>query len=131
MDILLRVYKCLCDETRLRILNLLRQSPLCVCHIQHVLEISQVNASRHLGYLRKNGLVETTRFQNWTIYSLPDSPPPELTRNLACLQDLTGETPVFQKDRDRLATLLQTRDVRAVLKEGGCSIPARVLNSKP
>jgi ArsR family transcriptional regulator len=123
MDTLLRVYKCLCDETRLRILHLLRTSPLCVCHIQHVLDISQVNASRHLGYLRKNGLVDTTRFQNWTIYALPSEPSPALAQNLACLQDLVSEHPVFQQDRKRLDTLLKSRDVRDVLEEGGCHIP--------
>jgi ArsR family transcriptional regulator len=129
MDQLLRVYKCLCDETRLRILHLLGTSPLCVCHIQHILDISQVNASRHLGYLRKNGMVDTTRHQNWTIYALPAEPSPELDHNLACLQDLVAEHPVFQQDQARLEALLNSRDVRDVLKEGGCHIPNPVPHS--
>lgn len=124
MDKLLTVYKCMCDETRLRILNLLQQSPLCVCHIQHILEVSQVNVSRHLGVLRKAGLVETTRFQNWTIYSLPENPGPELHRNLACLQDLAATEKVFLKDNQALRRLLKAKDVREVLSEGGCDIPA-------
>jgi len=31
---LIKIYKCFCDETRLRILNLLLRSPLCVCHLE-------------------------------------------------------------------------------------------------
>jgi len=130
MEKLLAVYKCLCDETRLRILQLLHISPLCVCHIQHVLDISQVNASRHLAYLKKNGLVETTRFQNWTIYNLPESPCPELARNMACLQDLAGSEAQFIQDRRRVEQLLKARDVQALLAEGGCDIPSPTPSKK-
>ena len=35
---LIEVYKCLCDETRLRILHLLSHQPLCVCHFQEILD---------------------------------------------------------------------------------------------
>lgn len=123
MEKLLSVYKCLCDETRLRILNLLQVSPLCVCHLQHILNVSQVNVSRHLAYLKKHDLVETTRFQNWTIYTLPESPSPELAKNLACLQDLVSTEKVFKQDRKDLTKLLQAGDVRQILSEGGCIIP--------
>lgn len=124
MEKLLSVYRCLCDETRLRILQLLQTSPLCVCHIQHILDVSQVNASRHLAYLKKHGLVETTRFQNWTIYRLPESRCAELDRNLACLQDLSGSEQQFIDDRNNLNHLLKTGDVQSLLSEGGCEIPS-------
>lgn len=130
MQHLLSVYKCLCDETRLRILQLLQLSPLCVCHIQHLLDISQVNASRHLGYLRKHGMVETSRFQNWTIYSLPPHPPEALHRNLACLQDLAASEKIFINDRKKLMHLLKAKDVRSLLEEGGCQIPSPQPSSK-
>lgn len=123
MENLLQVYKCFCDETRLRILNLLLQSPLCVCHLQHLLGVSQVNTSRHLAILKKAGMVETTRHQNWMIYSLPASPTPELERNLACLQDLATTEPGFAQDSKKLQQLLKTRDVRELLADGGCSLP--------
>lgn len=128
MDNLIDVYKCLCDETRLRILHLLGVSPLCGCHLQPLLGISQVNISRHLGYLKRNGMVETTRYHNWTIYSLPKKPSRELSKNLACLQDLAGEMPVFKKDAGALQALLRDRDFQELLREGGCGIP--VLQNK-
>jgi len=123
MEKLLAVYKCLCDETRLRILNLLQVSPLCVCHLQHILDVSQVNVSRHLAYLKKHGILETTRFQNWTIYTLPESPSPELDRNLACLQDVASTEKIFKEDRELLQKLLKMKDVRQILSEGGCTLP--------
>ncbi len=49
---LIQIYQCLCDPTRLRILHLLTQTPLCVCHFQEILGEPQVKVSKHLSYLR-------------------------------------------------------------------------------
>jgi DNA-binding transcriptional ArsR family regulator len=69
---LIRIYQCFCDETRLRIINLLIRGPFCVCHIQQIVGESQVNVSRHLSYLKDRGMVEVRRHQNWMIYRLPE-----------------------------------------------------------
>ena len=103
---LIRIYKCLCDETRLRILHLLSHRPLCVCHFQTILGAPQVKISKHLAYLREHGMVETERDGAWIIYRLPTRPAPELTANLKCLQDCTRELPIFRADLRRMATAL-------------------------
>ena len=100
---LVRIYECLCDVTRLRILNLLAQGPLCVCHFQKVLGEPQVKISKHLAYLRTRGLVKVERDGNWMVYELPARLSRELKANLACLQDCAKENPVFQRDLVRLA----------------------------
>ena len=102
---LIQIYQCFCDETRLRILNVLTQGPLCVCHFQELLGETQVKISKHLGYLRDKGLVEAARHQNWMIYSLPERPAPELAANLRCLQDCVQTHRVFKNDLRQLATL--------------------------
>ena len=102
---LVQIYECLCDATRLRILNLLGQGSLCVCHFQEVLGESQVKISKHLAYLRARGLVEVERQGNWMIYGLPAKPPRELRTNLACLQDCVQEDPVFRQDLAQLKKL--------------------------
>ena len=98
---LINIYQCFCDRTRLRILNLLCQGPLCVCHFQDLLGEPQVKISKHLSYLRERGLVEATRNANWMIYRLPSKPSAELSRNLACLQDCVEEDPTFRRDLER------------------------------
>lgn len=98
---LIEIYRCLCDQTRLRILNLLSDGELCVCHLQEVLGEPQVKVSKHLAYLRTRGLVETRREANWMIYRLPARPSPELRANLACLQDCLREQEIFRRDRER------------------------------
>jgi len=102
---LIAIYRCLCDETRLRILHLLSVRPLCVCHLQAVLNEPQVKISKHLAYLKAQGMAESRRHQNWMIYSLPRQRGPELEANLRCLQDCVATEPIFKKDRRALAKL--------------------------
>ncbi|MGA2747446.1 MAG: metalloregulator ArsR/SmtB family transcription factor [Verrucomicrobiota bacterium] len=98
---LLQIYRCLCDETRLRILHLLTQGPLCVCHFQEILRLPQVAVSKHLAYLRANGLVTARRHEKWMIYRLPDKAPAELDLQLRCLQDCVQSHAIFREDLKR------------------------------
>ncbi len=102
---LIQIYQCLCDATRLRILHLLTQGELCVCHFQQILGEPQVKVSKHLAYLRRRGLVTARKEANWVIYALPRKPAAELSANLACLQDCVREDPVFRGDLERLGKL--------------------------
>ena len=99
---LCQVYRCLCDKTRLRILNLLSDGALCVCHLQEILNETQVKISKHLAYLKAHGLVESERRANWMIYQISNKTHPILEKNLKCLQDLVSEDPTFKNDIKRL-----------------------------
>jgi ArsR family transcriptional regulator len=73
---LAEVYRALADETRLRILALLRDGEVCVCHLQGSLRLPQPTISRHLAYLRKSRLVEARRAGVWMHYRLATPPSP-------------------------------------------------------
>lgn len=124
---LVKIYECLCDLTRLRLLNVLAQGPLCVCHFQEILREPQVKISKHLAYLRARGLVACERQGNWMVYALPASPSPELTRNLACLQDCAGEDATFRRDLARLRKIAPAEVVAGICGGGdcGCEVPRR------
>ena len=98
---LIQIYQCFCDRTRLRILHLLTQTPLCVCHFQDILDEPQVKISKHLAYLRERGLVVAEREQNWMIYSLPEKRAAELESEF---EMLTG----LRADRSRLSSAIST-----------------------
>lgn len=102
---LVRIYECLCDETRLRIVHLLLRGPLCVCHIQSVLGLPQARVSQHLAYLKARHMVECRRRGAWMVYSLPEDPAEELSRHLACLQDCASSEKIFRTDLAALAAL--------------------------
>ena len=99
---LVQIYQCLCDETRLRIIHLLTNGPLCVCHLQDILDLPQTRISQHLAYLRQRGLVESERRGTWMIYSLPARPEPELEKHLKCLQDCVTSDKMFRDDLKKL-----------------------------
>ena len=107
---LIRIYQCLCDRTRLRMVNLLLHGPLCVCHFQTVLGEPQVKVSKHLAYLRSHGLVDAKREATWRIYSLVAKPTAALRANLACLQDCAAEDRIFRRDTEKLDRLRRNLD---------------------
>ena len=95
---LVHIYRCLCDQTRLRILHLLKQGPLCVCHFQNILKLPQVAVSKQLAILRAKGLVVAQRHEKWMIYRLPEEAPSQLDLQLRCLQDCAQSDAVFRDD---------------------------------
>ncbi len=120
---LVKIYECLCDRTRLRILHLLIEGPLCVCHFQDILREPQVKISKHLGYLKRHGLVEAERCANMMIYRLPTKRPRQLEANLACLQDCVETERVFREDAARHAKVRARfgPDTPACVREAGAS----------
>jgi ArsR family transcriptional regulator len=73
IDQLEDVFKALADKTRLRIVGLLGNNEVCVCHIHDSLGLPQPTVSRHLGYLRRSGLVEARRDGVWMHYQVSRS----------------------------------------------------------
>jgi ArsR family transcriptional regulator len=65
------LFKTLSEPVRLRIVYLLLESgELCVCDLVETLGLSQSVVSRHLAYLRNNGLVSTRREGVWVYYRI-------------------------------------------------------------
>lgn len=69
---LIQILKALSDETRLRMLNLLKERDLCVCEIEALLTLNQPNASRHLNKLMNAGLVTYYKKAKYVYYKLVD-----------------------------------------------------------
>ncbi|WP_250675144.1 metalloregulator ArsR/SmtB family transcription factor [Paraclostridium ghonii] len=69
---IVQILKALSDETRIRILNILRDGSLCVCEIEAILEITQSNASRHLNKLTTANLVSYYKEAKFIYYKLDD-----------------------------------------------------------
>jgi len=70
MKDLIKVYKVLSDESRLRVLNLLLERPCCVCEVMQVLDISQSKASRGLGALYDTDILKLYKEGLWSLYSI-------------------------------------------------------------
>ncbi|CCY45170.1 hTH-type transcriptional repressor CzrA [Clostridium sp. CAG:1193] len=65
-------YKIFADETRLRILDVLLNKPLCVNEISEILDMTQSAISHQLKNLRASNLVKTEKIGKNVYYSISD-----------------------------------------------------------
>ncbi len=66
------LFKAISHPTRIEILQLLRDGEKCVCDIVPALEKEQSNVSRHLGLLRKEGILSSRKDGLKMIYRVED-----------------------------------------------------------
>ncbi len=98
-------FKAFADPTRLRILNLLSERELCVCHLADILEEPQPKVSRHLAMLRSAGLASARVEGPWRRYALPAKPTGLTATLLGCVASCLGGLDQLRADRARLASL--------------------------
>jgi len=67
------VLKALADPTRIKMLHLLKNRPMCTCDIMVALELTEPNASHHLNLLERNGITKSERRGKWVFYRLEQS----------------------------------------------------------
>jgi len=70
MDQALRWFRALSDETRLRLVNRLRDGEQCVCDLTDALDTGQSRLSFHLKTLKDAGIVTDRRAGRWVYYAL-------------------------------------------------------------
>lgn len=102
------VYRALADETRLRILALLAEGEVCVCHLQGSLRVPQPTISRHLAYLRRTGLVEARRDGVWMHYRLAVAQSPVVQQVVASALHALTHADSTARDAARLKLELAT-----------------------
>jgi DNA-binding transcriptional ArsR family regulator len=107
------LFQALADDTRLQMLALLRQhGELCVCDLEHVLDITQSKASRHLRYLYNAGLVKDRRANVWIHYRIAE--------------DLTAEQTVILDNAQKLLDPARVSTLNSALaawkaEKNGCA----------
>lgn len=72
VSMLAQTFKALADPTRLKIIYVLSKTPLCVCDIANLLDMTQSAISHHLRLLRNLRLVKFRKEGKMAIYSLDD-----------------------------------------------------------
>jgi ArsR family transcriptional regulator len=117
------VFKALADKTRLRILALLGNNEVCVCHLHDTLGLPQPTVSRHLGYLRRSGLVEARRDGIWMHYRVAQS----LNRAAQTVLDAAVEAltrvPTTTEDRKQFQRAFGDLYIRSTPAGGACCAP--------
>ena len=123
IDELEEVFKALADKTRLRILALLGNDEVCVCHMHDSLKLPQPTVSRHLAYLRKSGLVEARRDGVWMHYQVSRSLSPVAREIVLAAIDALQQLPAATKDRQQFQRTFGQLYVLESADGGACCAP--------
>jgi ArsR family transcriptional regulator, arsenate/arsenite/antimonite-responsive transcriptional repressor len=130
VDELETLFKALADRTRLRILALLGNNEVCVCHIHDSLGLPQPTVSRHLAYLRKSGLVTVRRDGVWMHYQLSRSSSPVVQGIVAASVKALQQSPATSQDRKQFQRSFGQLYVLDSPTGGTCCAP-RAQESQP
>lgn len=123
MNELEKVFKALADGTRLRILALLANNEVCVCHMHDSLGLPQPTVSRHLAYLRKSGLVVARRDGVWMHYRVATSLPPAVQGVVDATVQALARVPATTKDRKQFTRAFGELYVLPSETGGSCCAP--------
>lgn len=94
-----RLYKGLADESRMKIVFLLDElGEACVRDIQQVLRIPQPTVSRHLGLLKRMGLVDNHRRGKWNYYYVIKKQPEIVKQLIHSLTNLDSCRKIFKQE---------------------------------
>ncbi len=99
---IVNIFKALADETRIRMLNLLRYGQLCVCDIEIVLDVQQSNASRHLNKLKTAGLIVSEKKSQWVYYQFNKDVFIKYPFLIMIINDEVSKISICQEDLARL-----------------------------
>src|SRR4051794_36286367 len=96
-------FAALADATRLRLLNLIGDSEVCVCYFVEVLGVPQPKISRHLAYLRRVGIVDGRREGTWVHYRIHRPDDRDVAEILDGVLGWLAKDPAMKRDREKLA----------------------------
>jgi ArsR family transcriptional regulator, arsenate/arsenite/antimonite-responsive transcriptional repressor len=117
------IFKALADKTRLRVLALLGNNEVCVCHIHDSLDLPQPTVSRHLAYLRRSGLVTVRRDGVWMHYRVTTTLEPVVQQVVRAAVNALVEIPTTNQDRKQFERSFGQLYVLDAPGGGACCAP--------
>lgn len=106
-----RVFKCLSEGIRLRLIRLLATEELNGSELRQILDVPQSTLSRHLNVLKDSGLVQSRREGNHSFFYLDHQPRLNGSTEdlLKIVNDLTQDDKELAGDRVKLGEILEQR----------------------
>ena len=95
-------FAALADNTRLRLLNLMRHGEVCVCFFAETLGTNNPKISRHLSYLKRASLVTGRRDGKWMHYKINQPTDKNASEVFAATMKMLEKDKQMKADRERL-----------------------------
>ncbi len=106
---LTELFKAMADNTRIRIVNILKNGgTLCGCDLESILDISQVNLSRHTAKLKSAKIVKAEKKAQWVYFTLNE----ELLNKYTFLREAFERNiyeDVLKKDLEKMNIYLKNK----------------------
>jgi len=101
-----QIFKSFSEESRVRIVHLLlAQGEMTISDLEAVLDFTQTKTSRHMVFLKNNGLVNARKKDQWVFYSIKDEVYDLVSRMIEFLQ----KDSVLQKDLETFKIMNSNR----------------------
>lgn len=101
----IEIFKCLADQSRLNIVNLLLEKPMYVELLSNALDLAASTVSFHLKKMEKAGIVHSKKDQYYTMYSLDESVLKLPLSDLVQLDKVKKDSLTQKEDEYRLKVL--------------------------
>ena len=109
----MNITKALADETRVRVLLVLRGRELCVCQVTEVFGLAVSTVSKHLSILYQAGLVESRKDGRWMYYRLPGKEAPKAVRKgIEWVEESLAGDPRIVEDAQQLKKILKINPIQ-------------------
>ncbi len=95
--------KALGDETRIRILMVIYQHELCLCHLAHIFKLANSTLSKHLDILRRNGFIHKRKQSRFHYFYFNSA----FKEQLNWLLDTLNDDEIIQADQKLVKNLIQ------------------------
>lgn len=103
-----QLFKALSEEARIRILFLIRENgEMCIADLELVLDFTQAKTSRHLTYLKNNGILNSRKEDQWVFYYIKE----EVKDWLQDIFRYVQKDQILQKDLDTFKVMYSNREL--------------------
>lgn len=107
MEFFLDITKALADETRLRILMLLKENELCACQIIECFNLAGATISKHLSILKRAKLITSRKDGRWIFYKLTDLKNEIPVDSIKLVQKALEYDSLIKEDSKKLVEILK------------------------
>ena len=107
MEFFLEITKALADETRLRILMLLKKQELCACQIIECFNLSGATISKHLSILKRAKLISSRKDGRWVYYKLDNLKNEIIISSIELVQKSLKNEILIKEDEKKLIEVLK------------------------
>ncbi len=102
------LFKCFSDEARIRILHLIyKTEEMCISDLELILDYTQTKTSRHLIYLKNNGLLNFHKADQWVYYFIN----PEYRKLIGELLNYFDKNEILREDLYEYRTLYTNNEL--------------------